>query len=79
MDIRSVRSVTIDYEGLDELVGRNPETPLREEQVIDTLRDALKEGRSFYLRGGFGPEDRTYRLSLDTEASGYLLSEVEED
>lgn len=55
MDIRGIRSVTIDYEGLDELVGRNPESPFREEQVVDVLRDALREGRSFYVRGGTGP------------------------
>lgn len=75
MDIRGIRSVTIDYEGLDELVGRNPESPLREEHVVDVLRDALREGRSFYVRGGTGPEARAYELTLDTEQGGYRLSE----
>lgn len=75
MDIRGIRSVTIDYEGLDELVGRNPESPLREEHVVDVLRDALREGRSFYVRGGTGPESRTFELSLDTEQGGYWFSE----
>ena len=79
MDIRGIRSVTIDYEGLDELLGRNPETPLKEEQVVDSLRDALREGQSFYMRGGSGPESRMYQLSLDTEHGGYRLHEIAED
>jgi hypothetical protein len=68
----SIRSITVDTDNLSDFMGRNPRTVFHEEDLIQSIQEAIRSHRGFYFRAG--KEGDLYRLSPGDEDGTYRFT-----
>ncbi|MDY7096120.1 MAG: hypothetical protein SX243_24360 [Acidobacteriota bacterium] len=66
----SIRSITVDADNLSDFMGRNPHTVFQEEDLIQSIQQAIRSDRGVFFREG----DTTYRLSPGDDEGTYRFS-----
>lgn len=63
MDLKGIKSITIEYSNLKDVLARTTSNPLAEEELVGLLRKAMSGGTPVFVRASeFG---ETYKLTLE--------------